>query len=129
VVDAPVAVTLTFEVVDGAQRMRWNQAGQPPVDFVKLEVVGLTPVQLEEYAGRYHSPELQNTFTLRVVDGALTVFRRGEAPQRLQPRERDEFASGPVTLRFQRDAAGAITGYRLDMGRIRDLLFERRDFD
>jgi hypothetical protein len=31
-----------------------------------------------------------------------------------------------VTLRFQRDATGAITGFRLDMGRIRDLLFERR---
>jgi CubicO group peptidase (beta-lactamase class C family) len=129
VLDAPVAVTITFEVVDGAQRMRWNQAGQSPVDFVKLETVSLTPVQLEEYAGRYHSPELQNTFTVRVVDGVLTVFRRGEAPQPLQPRERDEFASGPVTLRFQRDAAGTITGYRMDMGRIRDLLFERSGLD
>jgi CubicO group peptidase (beta-lactamase class C family) len=127
VVDAPVVVTLTFEVVDGAQRMRWNQAGQPPVDFEKLEIVRLTPAQLEEYAGRYHSAELQTTFTVRVVDGELTVLRRGEAPQRLQPRERDEFASGPVTLRFQRDAAGAVTGYRLDMGRIRGLLFERTD--
>jgi CubicO group peptidase (beta-lactamase class C family) len=125
-VDAPVAVTMTFEIVDGAQRMRWSQAGQPPLDFVKLEVVTLTPVQLGEYAGLYHSPELQNTFTVRVVDGVLTVIRRGEAPQQLQPRERDEFAAGPVTLRFQRDATGAITGFRLDMGRIRDLLFERR---
>jgi hypothetical protein len=34
-----------------------------PLDFEKLEVVSLTPAQLEEYAGRYHSPELQNTFT------------------------------------------------------------------
>jgi hypothetical protein len=59
----------------------------------------------------------------------LTVFRRGEAPQQLQPREPDQFAAGPVTLRFQRNAAGAITGYRMDMGRIRDLLFERSEFD
>jgi hypothetical protein len=94
VMDAPVAVTITFDVVAGAQRMRWNQAGQPPVDFEKLEVVSLTPAQLEEYAGRYHSAELQATFTVRVVAGALTVLRRGEAPQRLQPRERDEFGGG-----------------------------------
>jgi hypothetical protein len=125
VVDAPAAVTITFQMVGGTQRMRWNQAGQAPVDFAKLDVATPTAAQLEEYAGSYYSAELQNTFTLRVVDGALTVFRRGENAQRFQPRRRDEFATGPVTLRFQRDAAGAVTGYRMDMGRIRGLLFER----
>jgi CubicO group peptidase (beta-lactamase class C family) len=129
VVDAPVAVTLMFQTADGAPRMRWNQAGQPPVDFEKSVVVSLTPAQLEEYAGDYYSDEIRNTFTFRVVDGVLTVFRPGETPQRLRPANRDQFVSGPVMLHFQRDAAGAVTGYRMDMGRVRGLLFERRQPD
>jgi CubicO group peptidase (beta-lactamase class C family) len=127
VVDAPAAVTMSFRMDDGTQRMRWNQAGQPPLDFEKTVVASLTPAQLEEYAGRYYSDEIRNTFTLRVVDGVLTVFRPGETPQRLRPGNRDEFVAGAVTLHFQRDAAGAITGYHMDLGRIRGLLFERRD--
>jgi CubicO group peptidase (beta-lactamase class C family) len=129
VVDAPAAVTMTFRTADGTQRMRWTQAGQTPLDFEKSVVANLTPAQLEEYAGRYYSDEIRNTYTFRVVDGVLTVFRPGETPQRLRPGNRDEFVAGAVTLHFQRDAAGAITGYRMDMGRIRGLLFERRELD
>jgi CubicO group peptidase (beta-lactamase class C family) len=129
VVDAPAAVTMTFRTMDGTQRMRWTQAGQTPLDFEKSVVASLTPAQLEEYAGRYYSDEIRNTYTLRVVDGVLTVFRPGETPQRLRPGKGGEFVAGAVTLHFQRDAARAITGYRLDMGRIRGLLFERRELD
>jgi CubicO group peptidase (beta-lactamase class C family) len=125
--NAPVAVTMTFESPAGApQRMRWEQEGMPAQEFERIEVVTLTPAQLEAYAGRFYGEELQATFTLRVVDGALTVYRRGAPPQQLRPLARDEFTAGSVTLRFQRDAAGHVVGYRLDMGRVRDLLFERQ---
>jgi hypothetical protein len=30
------------------------------------------------------------------------------------------------TLRFHRDASGAISGFRLDAGRVRDVAFSRR---
>jgi CubicO group peptidase (beta-lactamase class C family) len=125
--DAPVAVTMTFHSPAGApQRMRWEQEGMPALEFERIEVVTPTPAQLEAYAGRFYGEELQATFTLRVVDGALTVYRRGAPPQQLRPLARDEFTAGSVTLRFQRDAAGHVVGYRLDMGRVRDLLFERQ---
>ncbi|CAN5785168.1 hypothetical protein BH23GEM9_BH23GEM9_29260 [soil metagenome] len=126
-VNAPAEVAITFEPAhaDAPARLRWTQAGQQTVDFDRLDLVTLTAPQLEEYTGRYHSAELETAFTLRVVDDVLTVYRRGDGPQPLRPMTRDEFVSGSVTLRFQRNAAGAIDGYRLDLGRVRDLRFER----
>jgi hypothetical protein len=42
----------------------------------------------------------------------------------LRPLVRDEFSAGP-TLRFVRDGSGAVTGFMLDAGRVRNLRFAR----
>jgi CubicO group peptidase (beta-lactamase class C family) len=125
--DAPVAVTVSFTAPSAGapRRMRWNQTGQQALDLDQLEAVSLSPAQLDGYTGRYFSEELQAAFTLRIDSGVLTVTRRGAAPQALRPVTQDEFSAGSLTVRFQRDAAGAVNGFRLDAGRVRDLLFQR----
>jgi hypothetical protein len=60
-----------------------------------------------------------------VVDGALTVRRPAAEPSALRPLVRDEFSISGVTLRFQRDASGAVSGFMLDAGRVRNLRFVR----
>jgi hypothetical protein len=44
----------------------------------------------------------------------------------LVPTLADEFAAGPLSLRFTRDQAHRLTGFVLNAGRTRNLRFERR---
>lgn len=124
---APVAVEMAFEMSGGAgkPRMQWKVEDQTPEWFDGIEMVTPTAAELAAYAGRYRSEELEATYALRVRDGALIVERRGAPPQTLRPLTRDEFAAAGTTLRFLRGPGGGVTGFRLDLGRIRDLRFER----
>jgi CubicO group peptidase (beta-lactamase class C family) len=121
-VNAPVQMHVRFEPAAG--RLVWTQDGGEPQTFEKLALVTPTPQELAAYAGRYFSEELQTTYTFTVENGALVVHRRGGEPTPLRPLVRDEFSAGP-TLRFTRDASGAVTGFTFDAGRVRNLRFTR----
>jgi CubicO group peptidase (beta-lactamase class C family) len=127
VVDAPVAVEVRFEAAAGdrARRLHWLAEGQPPQVFEAIRVATPSPRELEAYAGAFTSEELEATYRLRVDGDALVLRRRGAPEARLQPLETDVFQAGGMTLRFERDAAGTVTGFRLDIGRVRGLAFER----
>jgi CubicO group peptidase (beta-lactamase class C family) len=88
-----------------------------------------TSRELEAYAGRYVSPELETIYTLSVEDETLMGrhFRHGSF--RLRPHAPDEFR-GPgsfARIRFHRDGEGRVTGLRVSNGRVRDLWFEKRE--
>ena len=83
---------------------------------------------LASIAGRYHSEELDATYTLAVEDGALMLrHRRFPAPIPLVHRAGDAFsASFPIsTVDVERDADGRVTGLRVGNGRTRDVRFVR----
>jgi hypothetical protein len=82
-----------------------DRAGQREVPgFVSQAVTGLRPVP---------------------VDGALTLRRPIAEPAPLRPLTRDEFTASGATLHFVRDGAGALSGFVLDVGRVRNLRFVR----
>ena len=89
---------------------------------------GASAVVLSDYAGAYDSDELQVTYTVRVEGDSLVVERPPATRLPLRPTARDGFAMGRAgaVVRFTRDAAGAITGFALDAGRVRGIVFSRR---
>ena len=94
--------------------------------------------ELGAYAGDYASDELGVTFRLAMVEGKLKLvamldpagFKRsgGIPPNELRPAFVDEFeVSGtPVTLRFTRSAEHSVTGFTLEAGRTKGMIFTRR---
>ncbi|HKO05254.1 MAG TPA: serine hydrolase domain-containing protein [Candidatus Acidoferrales bacterium] len=99
----------------------------------------LSPADLAVYAGDYWSDELRVTYRLAIDDGRLMmsdiigadgVPRRGGIPKKeFQPIAADEFKQSrpQMTLRFTRDAGGAVAGFMLDAGRTRGMAFARSD--
>ncbi|MGH7504695.1 MAG: serine hydrolase domain-containing protein, partial [Longimicrobiales bacterium] len=83
--------------------------------------------ELAAYAGSYYSDELDTTFRVQPIEGGIALERRSGSPIELTPRGRDLFADDGFTVRFERSAAGAITGFVLDRGRVRGLRFERTE--
>ena len=81
-----------------------------------------------EYAGEYHSDELDAVVRVTASGGALLVARRYEARGNpLEPRVRDEFAGpGGVVVAFRRDASGRVAGLAFAAGRVRNVGFARR---
>ena len=102
-------------------------ASAPPV---------LTPDQLAEFAGEFFSPELDATYRFAVVDGGLDLRIEQELPLDVVPIATDRFEAsfhpqgwgGPSTinLEFDRNQAGAVTGFGLSLGSEQGIVFERR---
>ena len=121
-------LTIEFLPVDGPpQELRELAEGQPPAVFRRVPAWAPTPAELGALAGDYTSPELMTTWTLVVRDTILVIQtpRRGEL--NLQPTFVDGFlgTGGVGTVRFFRDAKGAITGLTVNTGRVRSLRFDR----
>lgn len=78
------------------------------------------------YVGRYRSEELDVEWSLAAgPDSSLTLSRRRFPDQPAQPAYLDAFTAGVGAMRFTRDASGAVTGFLLTAGRIRNVRFER----
>ncbi len=92
------------------------------------------PTDLEAYSGRYYSDELEVGYRLVLEDGELVVRIPGIAdaiPTRETERDTviaSAYGGFPITMTFERDASGAVTGFQADAaGRTRNVAFERVD--
>jgi hypothetical protein len=87
------------------------------------------PENLEEFAGAYYSNELDTTYTIIIKDNQLVVQHRRHKDISLNPTVADEFIGKEWWVRqvhFTRDDEKRVTGFRLTGGRVRNLLFLRR---
>ncbi len=90
--------------------------------------VAPTPEAIQDLpSGRFYSEEAEVTF--EVVNGAegLAIRRRPGTETRLRRISGDEYALGGNTVRFIRDASGAVTEMSLKGSRVFDLRFKKVD--
>ena len=130
VADHYLADQLGPEIDDTAPDADEQGADTPP------EPPSLSSVELQEFAGSFFSAELDATYRFTVVDGGLVVHIEQEAPLDVAPVAADQFEiqfhpqgwSGPESIRleFDRNRAGAVTGFGLSSGSETDIVFERR---
>lgn len=99
-------------------------AAEPAARTAEPEAAKPSASELAEYAGEYHSEELDTTWEVVVKEDALYVADGPDEP--FEPRERDVFRLGGVTLKFVRGAAGQINEMTVDAGRVRGITFVRR---
>ncbi len=90
----------------------------------------LTLKQLQEYTGKYYSPELQSTYSLFVKDSALYASHPKFDTGMLVVSAKDKFYSNIPFLNdivFERAAKGNVQAMLISMGRVRNIRFERLD--
>jgi CubicO group peptidase (beta-lactamase class C family) len=85
-----------------------------------------TATELRAFAGSYYSDELDVTYALSVSGDTLTLTRRLSGPQVLRATAKDRFAAGSQQFLFERDAAGRVTGFTVQAGRVCNIRFVRR---
>jgi CubicO group peptidase (beta-lactamase class C family) len=98
-------------------------------DTATFEEIRSAPsgVPVADYTGTYASDELDVRFVIAVKDGKLVLRRRPADEIELRPMYADDFqaAEGLGTVRFSRNASGAVTGFSFYAGRVVDVRFKR----
>ena len=83
--------------------------------------------ELDEYTGRYYSPELEATYIVRLVDGDLTYrFLYSPVDVPLVPTGRDEWYAGRTQFSFLRENNDRVTALHVSLGPVRNIYFEKR---
>ena len=104
----------------------YHLALRPGIEVIEeLGGIHASATELADLAGLYSSPELDHRQLLKVVDGALTSVRR-DGDETLRPLVHDVFSGAGVALVVERNEDGAVTGFRLQAGRIRNLRYEKQ---
>jgi len=94
---------------------------------VRLDDEGTPLPDLSQYVGRYFSAELETFYEVTIEEEALTLRHRRFGPLTLDHKQDDAFqAAFPlVSVDFERDADGRVTGLKAGNQRTRDVRFER----
>jgi CubicO group peptidase (beta-lactamase class C family) len=108
------------EKPDGAVHLKPAPAGPT---LVRMTPFTPGAEQLAEYAGVYRSDEMDAVFRISVKDGKLQLARTKLRPAALDPMFKDSFSSPTGVMQFSRDAAGRVSGFLLQGGRVRHLKF------
>ena len=127
----------TFDASQIADRIAFRITGGGPAVVVKalgiLEPVvklGPAPVysgaDLQAYAGRYTSDELDTWSVLEAKGDTLRARTRWAAWLTLEPIAKDRFGLSGARVQFERDRAGKVTGYRVSAGRMQNVGFVRQ---
>ena len=113
---------LVFTSPDSFDRLTADGAVVP---YRRETPVQPTPDDLAAYEGVYVSHEAPAGIAVAVRDGRLWLRRPGSPPTPLAPTYADVFAGPAGVVTFQRDPAGAVTGFHFNNGRVRAMAFAR----
>lgn len=105
-----------------------GQYGRIDAQRVKLADFDPAGVRADEFAGRYHSDELDTDYVLTGEDGQLHLHHPRWPTATLRPYQRDLFRSSAWFLQkiaFQRDGSGRVTGFLLSGPVAENIVFER----
>jgi len=103
------------------------QGGEQRASRVADAAASASPARkLQSYVGRYWSDELSSTMTIELRSDTLVLKqrRREDAPLRAAT-SADTFEGRNLTLTFERDRNGEVTGIYVSNGRTRDVRFAR----
>jgi hypothetical protein len=126
----------TFDVVGAPAKITFNTAADSTVEGITFQQDGQHPgrrvvekasVDLNAFAGRYFSEELETFYDMSVEGGKLVIRHRRFGPVALTHTNGDSFsATLPVSsVVFQRDAQGSVTGFEAGNGRARGIVFKK----
>lgn len=126
-----VEAEVEFELGDGekAKLLRLHQGGQQ-MEARRIKAFDPSTVQLSDYVGDYYSEELATTYHLVEQEGQLIAQHSRLSDIVLTPSKEDAFSGNSWyfgQIVFTRDSGGKIIACQVSNGRVRNLLFEKKN--
>ncbi len=92
--------------------------------FEPVDIWSPGPADLAAFAGTYASEEVDTRWKLVAADGKLFIRHRGFPEEPLRPTVANTFTVAGMNITFSR-GGGKVSGFTLDAGRVRGLVFQR----
>ncbi len=122
----PVAFDFSRAGSNAPWRLSVKSQGQEKADvFERVSPFEPSRAQLAGYAGSYVSAEIDPVYRIVLEDGGLVLKRLKSKPQKLRPAIPEYFEGPDGNLHFERDAAGNVTAFLFNSGRIQNFRFSK----
>ena len=103
----------------------FTEANGARIGAKRIEPFEPTEAQLREYAGTFHSEELDVRYVVTVRAGSLRIKPGLGEEVEAGPLKKDFFAASRFGIEFDRDGKGRVSGLRISTGRVLNLKFTR----
>jgi CubicO group peptidase (beta-lactamase class C family) len=115
---------ITFENQNGAMHATLRIVGELYFSGDKLPPGQLSVAELSRFTGKYHSEELDSTWTLSVENGRLMLTNHGSLKVPLDAAAQDEFYAGDFgIIVFHRDTNQYVSGFSMFTQAARGIVF------
>ncbi len=123
---ADVIITYTFDEDGTLAHMSRFIDGEAAGRFTPFRKRQATPAELEAYTGTFYSDELDIRYRLFLQDGLLWFEAGDAAAEELTAQFAETFENPDYgSFTFLRESHGAVSGFLLQSGRVRNLRFSR----
>ena len=124
--EANIQFTFSELKDNSTQLLSVNQNGRK-TDAKRYVEEDLSSISLNDYVGRFYSPELESTLDINLKEDQLIGHhgRHGDFPMKLLSTDVLEIP-GFASIDVVRNAENVITGIRISNGRARNVLFEKQ---
>lgn len=121
--------TLARQVADIylADEFEEDKSRPPKKSKRKMETIDIPEEKLKEYTGKFYSAEVQAGFEIFVREGKLEMGQKSDQGVPMIALSEDKFRVGGWTIQFVRSEKIEIAGFRLNSGRVKNLLFSKQD--
>jgi CubicO group peptidase (beta-lactamase class C family) len=117
---------ITFDKVNHRMQCSLEIPGEVYFSGDRLDPIHLSETELRRFAGKYHSDELDATYTLAVENGNLMVQVGDKPPVVFDPATYDEFYSSDFrALVFRSEVGQRIPGFKLFTQSARGITFKK----
>lgn len=124
--DVPITVTVAFSPAGQApEQMTVSVEGDEPLTLERFQRATPSREELLRIPGAYYSEELDHTQVLTAKDGQLLAQRRNGVKV-LEPLSDTLFVDDDgIAIELHRADDGTVTGFAVQAGRVRDLVYRR----
>lgn len=126
--DIPIVVQVIFTRLPESKKWQIKRVmpGMGEEIFNPVETAFmLSETELEEYMGKYASPELKTTWVLKIENGNLVVKYSKREKDETSIGSRDVFYAPYITFQFTRDDSGIVSGILVNTERVKNLFLKR----
>lgn len=121
-------IYVTFKTIEGQKRMEFSIEESDPLVFSRYEPITYSSDELNQFTGTFHCEELSTVYQFDLKEDRLTASQLRNEDVTFTPIQTDLFDASAWyfgAIKYERDSAGTIQGFWVQMDEVRNLWFEK----